>query len=633
MDVYKVGVSLSLRNGVSAGLRLITHDLGGVMKAMKGVNSGTAGLATNMLKLGAASATAGIAVLGVYEKLANAGAAFVHQQTLALEMGVKQATQASLTAQAWKSAYAIPGTSVSGNYRRGLEARSAVGGARAVVLNPTMGAAHVIMSVAGYHGEQSTNYLMKSVELLGATVNRTTGKFSVTQTQQAFTQALSAMLLTNFRFNPSELFAMLKRSSTYARMMTPGAFFRSMMTPAQEMGGAAAGTALTSLMMQLMGGRMSKAVADNLAKIGILRAGSYKAIGGGYVEIANPLKDVAGLPLLSKRSAAEWTHDILRPAMVSHGYKSRLTQMVELSRITSGRTQARLLATYLTMWPQYLKDVDQKHRIDQLGLMGILNFVEKKDPYAAQRGVSKAWGNFTTALGTAATKTLIPVLHELTRGLNHLSHWANAHPRTVAKIDKAMVDIGAGLVGFGAALSVAGLATLVGPEGLLVGLASSVLTAHTALNQNWIAPAAGMKKATSGLQSLFAEIEKFAGWMRTAGKWLNTTSNASSAAGHFVYKHVTAPLENLPGAIGHYFAGNGGHWVNGPYGSESWAPVPPRPAHAASQGVPTVNIGNWGEGQRAIKTGLASSLSANQSGSTGFNGRLSPFGTPAFTGP
>ncbi|MCF3947765.1 phage tail tape measure protein [Acidiphilium iwatense] len=638
MDVYKIGVSLTLRNGVSAGLRLLRHDLGGVMKALDKAKNGTGAMATNFIKMGAAATTAGVAILGVYDKLATAGAAFVHQQTLALEMAVRHATQAKLTGQAWRTAYAIPGTSVAGNYRRGLEARSAVGGSRAVALNPTMGAAHVVMAVAGYHGEKATNYLMKSIELLGATVARKTGKFSVPQTQKAFTQALSAMLLTGFRFNPNELFAMLKRSSTYARMMTPGAFFRSMMTPAQEMGGAAAGTALTSLMMQLMGGRMSKAVADNLAHIGILTAGSYKAIGGGYVEIRNPLKDVKGLPLLAKRGAADWTHDVLRPALLAHGYKSQMEQMVELSRITSGRTQARLLATYLTMWPQYLKDVAQKRRIDALGLMGVLRFVEKHDPYAAQRGVSKAWGNFTTALGVAATKTLVPVLHDLTRGLNHLSQWANAHPHTVRKIDTALVDVGAGLATFGAVLAGAGLTMLVGPEGLLVGLASSIFAVHTALNQNWVAPAKGIKTATGGLKALFAEIERIAKFLGHADAILNGINKNVSGAGKWGYTHITKPIERLPGAVMRYFDGNGGrrvHHGSAIGGYDTWGPGAPPSAHSSADNglIPTVNIGNWGEGQRAIKHGLAASLNQNQSSTTGFNGRVSPYGTPAFTGP
>ncbi|WP_286838157.1 hypothetical protein, partial [Acidiphilium sp. 34-64-41] len=64
------------------------------------------------------------------------------------------------------------------------------------------------------------------------------------------------------------------------------------------------------------------------------------------------------------------------------------------------------------------------------------------------------------------------------------------------------------------------------------------------------------------------------------------------------------------------------------------AAVPPLHPSSADNGlIPTVNIGNWGDGSKAIKHGLAASLNQNQGSTTGFNGRASAFGTPAFTGP
>ncbi|MEE3503290.1 hypothetical protein [Acidiphilium acidophilum] len=123
--------------------------------------------------------------------------------------------------------------------------------------------------------------------------------------------------------------------------------------------------------------------------------------------------------------------------------------------------------------------------------------------------------------------------------------------------------------------------------------------------------------------------------MTDPGAVLDTHHPPASPA---AFPQCRRALASVPGAIGHYFSGNGGHMVH--HGSliggySTWAPGPPPAAQggAGNGHIPTVNIGNWGDGSKAIKHGLAASLNQNQGSTTGFNGRASAFGTPAFTGP
>ncbi|MDD2860605.1 MAG: hypothetical protein PHI71_05990 [Acidiphilium sp.] len=628
MDAYKIQVSMMLRNGVSAGLRLIRHDMGGVMRAMDGATRSTKTFGTAMIETGAIAAAAGAGILDVYEKIIRAGAKVINQQAAMAAIGVGPGQIAKNTNAAWKVSTSTSGVSVGGAMHTETMLRSMLGSsANARAALPAVERAKIALdTILGGHDGTSLAQALKAVDIVGG--ENKGKKISVSALLANLPYIEQAMLLTHGMVTGSQILRMTQQAGPAATVTS----FRAMLanyTEAVMALGPAVGRGMFTSYMVANVGRAPAVSAAYLTKYGMVAPGEMHKVKGSSTFLFNP-KDMLGHAYEVKHGFLDWVRHIVIPKLKSEGLSSYQQQLAALTGMFSASTAARLLAFIAHNGPQ----ID---RFKHLFAKGVKDGHPYQDVASnnwglATKNFATAWSNLVTALGVPAVKSAVTALNSITNGIHHMTAYLAAHPGLAKKIDRALLDVGGGLVAFGAALAGAGLVTLVGPEGLLVGLASSLLVAHTALNQNWAGPVKGMKTATTGLQALFDEIERFAGWMKTADRWLNTGANASNAAGHFVYRHVTAPIEHALGLARSPHSKGVGVLTER---DGTWSPGPPPSAQPGrtSGDVPTVNIGNWGDGSKAIKHGLAASLNQNQGSTTGFNGRVSPYGTPAFTGP
>ena len=635
MDVYKVGVTMSLRNGVSAGLRLIRHDLGGVMKALDKANASTKDFGRAMVAAGAAGVAAGAAVLDVWEKVIAKGDLMQRQIAKMQASGVRTGQIPLNTKAAWSASTGMFNVSPQHAAETLTQLRGFLGSsaeARAA-LKPVLRAEVGLNSALGGKAASGLIQALKALDITGSTIKG--GKMSVPALLKNLPYIEQAMILTHGMLTGSDIKRMIQQAGPAATATS----FRRLLVDTTEATlalGPAVGRGLFMGYKLLFAGQANALQATTLTKLGLLPGAAVHKIKGSFYRIINTDKLYADA-YLKKHGELAWLHNRVIPLLEKEGYKTPQAIIQQLTRILPSSTGARLGAWVTNNWPQRDRF---RHLLDQA--------VAHAHPYqaamttwaGAASNFSKAWSGLITALGVPAVKNAAAALNSVSRGIHHLTAWLAKHPGMAKRIDQFLFAFGAGLATFGAVIASAGVAALVGTGGLLTGLAAGIGAIGLVLAEwNWKALGHAVD---SGIRAVGNAINWLLHPLQKAMTYLFGPTHPGAASHNVGIAALRNPYAH-PGATGtqaglgvhplfHYFGGNGGHWVH--HGSlaggfDTWAPPPPSSHHAGSS-APTVNIGNWGEGQRAIKNGLGASLNRNQSGTTGFNGRVSPAGSPAY---
>jgi len=655
MDAYKIQVSMMLRNGVSAGLRLIRHDLGHVMKAMDGANKSTKDFGRSLIVAGAASAAFGAGILDVYEKIIRAGAKLVDQQAALKSVGVGAVGMKQYTAAAWKTSTSLFDVSPQQSMKteaelrslfgRGAAARNAITKALPAVLKADVGLDGLL---GGHHGK-SLILAIKAADITGA-LNKN-GHLDPGALARVLPYIEQTMLITKGMLSASEILRTVRMGGPAAHSIDFKKLMAQIAEPVMALG-PAVGRGLFQNYMALDVGRVSAVSANYLTRLGFVRgatmvkdgraefpSGTMHKVGGSSTYLFNP-SNLVGAAYLKGHGLVDWVHKIAIPYLLKRGV-APANVIRDLTGMLPSSTSARLNSWVADDWPQ------------QKRYKALYNWALKHGhPYwdvshlkwgMSVDNFSKAWGGLVTALGVPQVKSAISVLNSMSASIHKLTFWLSKHPMVAKHIDQMMLALGAAFLAFGAILMSAGIVALLGTGGTLAAIATGIGIFMSALAlMNW-------KTAGEAVSSAIHAIGNAMTWLMTplralghflgVGKAHPGASSTNIGLGNlrkpgFGGAHgQNVPLGAMPGY--HYFSGDGGHWVRGAWGSESWAPGPPPSAQGGSTSSEShpVHVTNAGALAHAIKHGLAASLNQNQASTTGFNGRASAFGTPAFTGP
>ncbi len=113
VDVYRIGVSIALANGVSPVLAIIGRDLLGLGSTIRGIENNFKGWATALG--GVAAILGGSVMLGGLAKLAEHGGDVNHQLELMKIAGMQNAEIQDSIAQAMKTTGNVTTTTLSEN--------------------------------------------------------------------------------------------------------------------------------------------------------------------------------------------------------------------------------------------------------------------------------------------------------------------------------------------------------------------------------------------------------------------------------------------------------------------------------------------------------------------------------------
>ena len=453
-QAWKVGVTIAMATTGTDLLQTIARSLGMGNEAAKALTHNLEGVKN--AAIGAIAAFAGFKSLEFIGKIATDFDYNTERTKFALsDPGhVQQAENLAIATQS-----AVPTTTYSENMKAINELSGQLGSVDEVakVLPKVMKLATVIHEMSGADMNASLVQATKFADLSGQIFTPAgpdgkehvdAGKFAAAmETVERMSVASRGLL------GPADLLAFAKQAGVEVRNMTPQAI--AMMGEAMiAMGASRAGTAETSLLTQLAGGRMTQTTAREMAKVGLIGEKDITVGRGGQVLI-----DRAKLDDLAKRASdpAKLAGDVA--AKLAADGQSQQQIMLELFRLFGRQTTQRLMAELIQGAPQmerfaqnYAAAGSTEKNYDTLLNQGAAQNVE---------AFTAAWKSLMEALGEAAAPVLIAVMQPMAVAIRAIAAAAAAHPNVAAVI-------------LGLAAGIAAIVTVAGTVLVAVGAFSAL---------------------------------------------------------------------------------------------------------------------------------------------------------------
>jgi hypothetical protein len=525
-DIYKIGVEIALTGSILQGLEAISSRLLGLNLQAKNVEGGFKRMAVAIG--GVASIFGGVAVFKGMEKVVSAGGELVKQQALLRNLGVSQADVMETTAKAQLATHKIIGTTIAENVKGMREMMGVMPNLKEAQDKyvSTMQAAKVLESLTGTPADQSLQTLAKAIELRGGGVDPKTHQLDPERFQREAIAATKAIIASGGLVNAQQLLAMMKTAGPMARMIdNPDVFYKGIITAMMDMGGFRAGTAMTALGRQLLGGKMTKPTAEEMERFGVLKHGGWHSSGVGVYVDPGALK---GEDILkdSNRGVAAWMNLVLIPAFNQMGLKSNADVQQELYRFFGTETARRTAGLFVQNQGQIARDA--KLYDQALGGQAYGN-VAAGDLGANVTNLQTAFTNLMQAFGAPMVPVAIQAMQSLANAMNNMAGFALAHPGAMKMIGEGLVGLSAGLVALGVGAVIAAAVALA-PGGMIAAAIVGIGAAVAALAaMNW----SGVSK---GLQD----------FRDSADKWHASVHDAiASLASRFVTE-----VSALPGIVG-----------------------------------------------------------------------------------
>lgn len=517
-DVYKIGVEIALTGTIIQGLELVAAKLVGINTKVKDVEGGFTrwGLAVG----GAAALIGAGAIAAGLEKAVGAGGELVKQQTLLRNMGTSWADVVDTTNKAQLATHQVIGTTIAENIKGMRELLGVMPNLEEAQAKypAVMQAAKVLESLTGSPADDSLQILAKAIELRGGGVNPKTGQLDPDRFAKEAEAATKAIIASGGLVNAQSLLQMMQQAGPMTRMVTDAdTFYKGIITAMMDMGGARAGTALTAVGRQLLGGKMTKPTAEEMEAMGLLVPGMWHKSGTGvFVDKGG----VVGEDILKdpQKGIASWMSSVMLPALSQHGITGTADIQQELYRVFGTETARRMAGLFIQNQSQIQRDA--KLYDNALGGEAYGN-VAKGDLTANTKNFSDAFQNLLQALGSPMVAPAIQTLQTISNAINGVAGSALANPGVAKAIGESLVVLVGALAGAGV-VALGTLVVMAAPVAAAIGGVIAAVAALVAINwqtlvQMWtsITSAANMlagvawQKISDVLQSIYNAIYNF----------------------------------------------------------------------------------------------------------------------------
>ncbi len=199
-DFYRIGVKITMANGVFAVLATLGKEFLGLDKQVSLTQNNLGRLRSAVIGMG--ELTVGTALLGSFQALAAAGGKVVDELAKMRAMGIDAAEAGKNMAEAYKLAGSVMGATPAGAARMISELRSILENSdQARIAAPAaLEFAAVLRSlnpaVSESAADNSVIARLKGLDIQGAFVDRKTGKLDPQKAAQAFQMMEAAVLMT-----------------------------------------------------------------------------------------------------------------------------------------------------------------------------------------------------------------------------------------------------------------------------------------------------------------------------------------------------------------------------------------------------------------------------------------------------
>ena len=443
MDVYKVGVELALTGTIAAALSKISGQLLGMDGQVKGLEKSF--LKWNDTAKGALALGLGVALDTIALKLTKSGGEIQRQVGLLQNLGNSTNAALGVLNSAQADSTKAAGTTIAGNmaYARELSTILPNLGDAQKALALILPDAVATARATGVPLDDLIRIGTKATELRGDATDPVSHALDPTRFVKGFRAMEAAIQVANGNLGPADFYNAMKQAGPLARMETdPEKFWAEMLGPMMDTGGSRAGTAYMSMGRQLIGGRMSFAAAEHMAKMGLLD-GSKIHKAGGAVSIDDGAW--AGQDMLEQGKLLDWMQMAYLPALAKSGITKPNDVIKEIMKDFSAQTGVRLATLFAMNDKQIERDKGLVHKT--MGQDWYGNMMAN-DLGANVSGVSSAITNFMGILGGPLVQPAIAGLQGLTSGINSLTTGLTGNKAT-PYLSGGVAVAGAGLTGVG----------------------------------------------------------------------------------------------------------------------------------------------------------------------------------------
>lgn len=440
---FEAALHLIGKDDASAMLRKVMADVLGLHTGVTKLNDALKQITSGAIKIGAA--------LGMAEFIADLNTAngLLERQINIFKLAGNSAADAeAMRKAAYQSAIQVRGVDVVEQAKLARELSAALqDNPGALKVLPDFAKAKAVIGVAtGRDDEDMTTRIAKMIELRGGAINETTQKLDPELFRKELNAATKALIAGQGLISANDLQQMIKQAGAAGKNFrgNPEAFWRDYLAAAEDMGGSRAGTAITAVARQYLGGIMTPKVAEEFNRLGMLNKEGWHEQKGKIV-IDDPSKAIKGYQELLHGGVRELVEKVIRPTLDAHGYNTDEKRNAELYSFASTETARRLLGLYLSNAAQ-IKAVGERY--DKTSGTEGFDKVVKGDFLYNVDAIGKSFHTLATSLGAAAQ--VAPMLGGIADGINKLAAAAAAHPAIGSTITFGGGAAAAGLGIYGA---------------------------------------------------------------------------------------------------------------------------------------------------------------------------------------
>jgi D-alanyl-D-alanine carboxypeptidase len=397
--------------------------------------------------------------LSVVKAMAHHAGDLSHELTQVKKLGIGAEQVTAVRRQAQQTTREVKGVTEQDALKVYGQTYSLVGHEQALgLIKPLTQFAEVSGNTSGnYKAAYDNMYsMLRAGELMGQFTDAVTHKVDIARLSAFLDLGARVTQATHGRVNSQTWLGLAQQGGpALSGMDEKGLLTMGMVS--QVMGGHRAGTALTGMYQQLIGGRMTEFQAKNLKELGLV--GDYDVGRGGRIMWKpDALKGEFSQTLKTDPLKAV---EVMKRAMESHGISDIEQQVPKLFEILGRQTTQRIVHELLRNSGQL---IEERERIaGGLGVGASKGLADSEDFKQSLHNLGASWTKFMTVLGNS--EATIAIMNKLSRGLDFLTEKLRG-----TEPEKLQI-LGIGIMAIGGALAAAaGLALMaaLGAGGWLV---------------------------------------------------------------------------------------------------------------------------------------------------------------------
>jgi hypothetical protein len=439
IDVFRIGVHIGMTSNAGQVLQLMLRHLTGVNASIGHINANLGKMA--LLVGGAVTAFAGFKTIEGIWHVIKASKELNNELIRTQQLGGEFAsTIGAARTAAFRTAEQVGTFKPSELVRMQRELGTQLQSPQAVTemlsgrgTNLLTEAAKVAALVHQYTGEEQDDIiknLIKTIDIRAKLFSKdASGKEFIDPTKfmPELEAARKGLILGGNYMKSNDLVAMARQAGLPVKTMTQEAFYAAMVEMGISQGFQRAGTSVTSLFSQLVGGIMPVRVAKEMAREGLLEPGEFTTNRGGSVNLSPAATARFGEAM---KDPIAYITGPLNDLMTKQGLDDH-QKLLEVFRLFGRQTTQRFVGEALSAAPQFERARGMFKNIDEL--QKAFNRLQNENLDYNIMQFSAAWAGLMESLGSAGIPAAIAILHGLTDGIHYFTRLSEGH-QTIAAV-------------------------------------------------------------------------------------------------------------------------------------------------------------------------------------------------------